>query len=416
MEGGIDLAAGTFWRQLDGYAIIKVHSNRPEGLLNALLARRREVWHVERVSPDLLLMRTSLADVPIVRALADELGVSIVVLKEGGLPFLFRRWASRVLFALGAVLSLLLLVWLTRYIWFIEVQGVGRGVEGQIRAALTDLGVSPGVLRRRLDADRLAEQLLLRVPRLAWVGVSTRGTYLQVRAQERVVPETLGYGPADLIARKDGLVLELVTLRGSSRVQKGQLVSRGEVLIAGVEDGQAVRAEGLVRGRVWYEGRAEVLLREERRQRTGRIEERLGVCVGDVRLILPFLGRGSRGGGERSDPDLAWEEEARVVPWRWGGLRLPLAGLVVTRYEVKREVVTRTEEQARQEALQEAWNRARQKLPPGVVVLSAHEEAERKEEGGNPRIIARVLITTFEDLGGYRLRPDTAAGGGDTRL
>lgn len=385
-------------------------------MLNALLARSREIWHVERVSPDLLLMRTSLADVPLVRELARERGMRMVVLKEGGLPFLFKRWTSRLGFVMGAALSLLLLAWLTRYIWFIDVQGVGTAVDRQIRTALTDLGIAPGMLGQRLDTDRLAEQLLLRVPRLAWVGVRARGTYLQVRAVERVVPESLGYGPADLIARKDGLVTELVVLRGSARVQTGQLVSRGEVLVAGVEAGQAVRADGLVRGRVWYEGRAEVLLQEQRLQRTGRVQRRYGVQVGNVRLAVPFWRGGSGGSGERPGSNLTWEEESRTIPWGWGQLRLPVAGLIVTRYEAEREIVNRTEEQARQEALQQAWNMARQQLPPGVEVLSTHEEAQFEDSGDIRRVVARVLITTEEDLGVYRLRPEESAGGGDTRL
>lgn len=385
-------------------------------MLNALLARSREIWHVERVSPDLLLMRTSLADLPLVRELARERGMRMVVLKEGGLPFLFKRWTSRLAFVMGAALSLLLLAWLTRYIWFIDVQGVGTAVDRQIRSALTDLGIAPGMLGQRLDTDRLAEQLLLRVPRLAWVGVCARGTYLQVRAVERVVPESLGYGPADLIARKDGLVTELVVLRGSARVQTGQLVGRGEVLVAGVEAGQAVRADGLVRGRVWYEGRAEVSLQEQRLQRTGRVQRRYGVQVGNVRLAVPFWRGRSGGSGERSGSNLTWEEESRTIPWGWGQLRLPVAGLIVTRYEAERAIVNRTEEQARQEALQQAWNMARQQLPPGVEVLSTHEEAQFEDSGDIRRMVARVLITTEEDLGVYRLRPEESAGGGDTRL
>lgn len=385
-------------------------------MLNALLARSREIWHVERVSPDLLLMRTSLADVPLVRELARERGMRMVVLKEGGLPLLFKRWTSRLAFVMGAALSLLLLAWLTRYIWFIDVEGVGTAVDRQIRTALTDLGIAPGMLGQRLDTDRLAEQLLLRVPRLAWVGVRVRGTYLQVRAVERVVPESLGYGPADLIARKDGLVTELVVLRGSARVQTGQLVSRGEVLVAGVEAGQAVRADGLVRGRVWYEGRAEVSLQEQRLQRTGRVQRRYGVQVGNVRLAVPFWRGESGGSGERPGSNLTWEEESRTIPWGWGQLRLPVAGLIVTRYEAEREIINRTEEQARQEALQQAWNMARQQLPPGVDVLSTHEEAQFEDSGDIWRVVARVLITTEEDLGVYRLRPEESAGGGDTRL
>ncbi|HHV54368.1 MAG TPA: sporulation protein YqfD [Firmicutes bacterium] len=391
------LAASTFWRRIEGYAIIALSGGRPEELLNALLARRRYLAHVERVSPDLLLIQSSPADAGLVRELARERGLRMVVLKEGGLPFFFRRLAPRVSFVVGAALALGIMALVTRHIWFIAVQGVPAGLATRVRVALEELGIEPGLRRRQIDPDRLAEQLLLRVPQLAWVGVRTRGTLLEIRAVERIVPEALGYGPADLVARKDGLVTETLVVRGIPRVERGQPVTRGEVLIAGVEDGKPVRAEGIIRGRVWYEAEAIVPLEERLRERTGRVTRHRGIQVGRWRIMVPVPSRPSGAG--------SWEEEVKIRPGYIGTIRLPWAGITVCRFEVREQVIRRSEAEAVQEALARAWARVREQLPPGVPVVETSEDTGVSGDDGKGRSArARVLVSTSEELGTYRLR------------
>jgi len=100
-----------------------------------------------------------------------------------------------------------------------------------------------------------------------------------------------------MVAGKDGIIEEILILDGQAAVEKGDVVAKGDVLISGIVIPQPspydfsevekeltpylVRARGIVKARVWYEGYGECKLREEKTIFTGR-ERRT------IHLITPW--------------------------------------------------------------------------------------------------------------------------------
>lgn len=101
-----------------------------------------------------------------------------------------------------------------------------------------------------------------------------RGSRLIIELVKKELPPELEENiPCDIIASKDGIIEEIIALRGEALVEPGQTVSEGDVLITGKimlghePDGEEegsdtlfVHAEGIVRARVWYQKAVKVPL------------------------------------------------------------------------------------------------------------------------------------------------------------
>ena len=95
--------------------------------------------------------------------------------------------------------------------------------------------------------------------------------------------------PFDIFARKEGFIVEVRALAGSAQVQRGQAVSRGQLLISGaVEDitggVRGVHAYGEVTARTYYEINAICPAMQEQKSYTGEEKDRWALVIGNNRI------------------------------------------------------------------------------------------------------------------------------------
>ncbi|MBX6351274.1 MAG: sporulation protein YqfD [Clostridia bacterium] len=263
-------------RWLSGWVRVEARGARLAELVSAV-ARAGHPVFAARAAPDAWTFSAPRGALPAIEAEALRLGLSVRVVGRGGLPELARRLARHPsLLAFG--LGLALLLWLaSSFVWIVAVEGASEVPAPAILAAARDLGLAPGAFRPSLDRDRVARLLPVLIPRLSWATVSLRGTRAVIRVAEEAEPppELLPASrPADLVARRDGLVTDVLALAGQPAVRPGDIVAKGQVLVRGrVEavprgydpaDPRAprmtmdVRARGEVRARVWYHRYVEV--------------------------------------------------------------------------------------------------------------------------------------------------------------
>ena len=84
---------------------------------------------------------------------------------------LLHRYRKRTGLFAGAALVAVGLLILGCFIWQVEIQGLQTIPEEEVRAALTELGVRRGALRRDIDAREVERMLMLRLDKAAWVAV-----------------------------------------------------------------------------------------------------------------------------------------------------------------------------------------------------------------------------------------------------
>ena len=169
----------------------------------------------------------------------------------------------------------------------------------------------------------------------------------QVIAVRRAEAAVLAHGPANVVARRPGLVTRVEALGGQAAVVPGDTVTQGQLLISGAVDldNGGLRWQhgmGRVWARTWYELTAQVPLTVRQRGVPLSSRTRYALDIGKKRIKL--YGKGSTLGG---DCDKITQYRPVCLPW---GLRLPItvAAETVTAYGPSTDV-PRSAGEARQE-------------------------------------------------------------------
>ena len=202
-----------------------------------------------------LTLRLSLAKR--ILAEAEERGIAYAVVKRRGLPVLFARYRFRFGILLGVLIATLLVFFAGRVVWDIRIEGNERISSAAIRQMLAREGVAVGSYIPALNTDRIENRILLSTDEISWISVNVVGNVAEVQIREREeqeVRERLTL-PANLVARKAGLVEEVRIFRGKVMVSAGKAVEKGDLLVSGLYDSRMVgfrytRASGQVMARV----------------------------------------------------------------------------------------------------------------------------------------------------------------------
>ncbi len=168
------------------------------------------------------------------RSPARRAGVRLHLLRKRGLPFLLRPIRHRFGLWSGLFTALLFLFLSTAFLWTVEIEGVTPATAAKIRETLSEHGLRPGVLQNRQDAEHLRRMLLMEIDCLDFAAVNLYGSRAVVVATEAdPIPES-EYPeiamPADLVAGKDGYLLETRIHRGEQLIFPGAAVRAGEII------------------------------------------------------------------------------------------------------------------------------------------------------------------------------------------
>lgn len=387
---------------LTGYVEILVRGKFPEKFVNMAAARGIFLWDVWQSRNGEFSLKVGLRDIYSLRHIARKTGCRFFIRRRVGFPFFLSRLRRRKVLAAGAVFFLVTLYLLSILVWHIEVVGNENITSRVILQVAAREGLVRGVPRWKVDAGRLEEALLEQFPQLAWVGVYREGTRVTIEVVEKKPLPKENRAPCHVVAKKDGLVEEMLVLKGLPLVGEGDTVTEGQILISGeipVTSGEGneelkkmeyVQARGVVRARVWYEGYGEEELVKTGVRRTGRSVTRVCMRTGDGEIILM---------GPRQIPFKYFAEETLwKSPGGWRNIHLPVE--FITRRYYEREIYTVT--QTRSEALRVARNRAlkdaMRTVPPEGKVL---RQTVREVGTVHPENLVRVkvLLEVMEDIG-----------------
>jgi len=180
-------------------------------------------------------------------------GISPVSVTLKGLPqFLYLR-RYRVGVFLGVTVGILLSVLSGQYIWQIEVVGNETLTDEEVLFLLSTEGVYEGAPIQTIDALAVANRLCEKSPLIAFIGVNIVGNRVEAMVLEhkdKGVP-LADDTPSNIVAEKNGVIVSVVLEAGVSKLKAGDTVSKGELLISGVnllrnEKYHYQRAKGVV--------------------------------------------------------------------------------------------------------------------------------------------------------------------------
>jgi len=274
-----------------GQVRLRVECAFPERVLNLCSARNLAFWDLEWEDEQTFTCRLSRQDFARLRKAAEPLDCTLSVVRREGAPYFLARFRHRQALVTGLVVCGLGLFLGSFFIWDFRVEGNETVPTETILRSLEQNGVSIGTFGLSLDGEDLRNHVLLEIPQLSWITVNVSGCRANVQVRERAVKPPLldETTPANVVARRAGLVLEVRALEGVKCVLPGTAVTEGQLLISGVEDTGTLGARvlagmGRVKGRTWHTLTCSVPLTGQTLRPTGREKTGLSLVFGKRRV------------------------------------------------------------------------------------------------------------------------------------
>jgi similar to stage IV sporulation protein len=394
---------------IKGYLEISLWGEEPERVINMALVRGIHLWDIRQEEKGCYLLKVRLGGYKALRHLVRRCDSHMRIVKKRGMPFYIMRANKRRVLVLGMLCFCAILYFLGSFVWNIEITGNEHVDTQLIMEYLDKQGVRIGAPKASFDRDLVVEHLLTDIPELAWAGMNIRGSSVKLEVSEKtLIPLDFQSGPADIVAARDGKIVELLVLKGTPLVQEGDQVYKGQILVSKLvypqiqmnEDGSIspggepteVRAKALVRARVERQQIAECPLREEVDRDTGRKTEVVVWRYKGWEMVVK---------GPRDVPYEFYRTVSQCETILPG--RIP-EGLVEIVSIIYIEQSHETHEWGLEGAYREAVKRARKEvmktLPSDYRIITEIHEPVPVERADLIRV--SYLIETVEDIGSYR--------------
>ena len=215
--------------RLQGQVRIRVETPFPERVLNLCGARNLAFWDMEWESETAFTCRLNRRDYYALRRVVKQLDCRLTVVRKEGVPFFLGRFRRRHALLAGLTLCSALLFFGSFFIWDFTVEGNQRVTDEEILRALQRQGVGIGTFGISLDTEDIRNHVLLEIPELLWITVNVSGCRAYVEVRERVeAPEPVDERePTNVVARRDGLILDIQAMDGVRCVLPGTSVEAG---------------------------------------------------------------------------------------------------------------------------------------------------------------------------------------------
>lgn len=394
-----------------GYVTIRISGYAKEKLINFLIRSDLNVWDVVEKG-DYFEVKLKAKDFKMIRQYARKAKCRVRIESKHGLPFLVAKFKARKALIVGLIVAVLTIYILSSFVWFVEIKGASEISKKKIFSSLKKAGFEYGMLKYRLNTDKI-EKTLRKNKKVAWVDVKLTGTKLLVDVVEKVIIEQSEKEGqvVNVVAKKPGLITELIVLAGEPVVKEGEMVKKGEKIISGIikhysqasEEGLAAKeedrelveeeqvvAKGIVMAKVWYESYGEAKLKNYYRQETGKTVDNFTIRYEDEKINLY---------GPQNPPFEHYKVKKTVksLP-SWRNISFPIE-IIRRRYiEVKKFKEERSLVAAKKLAKERALEYILSKIDKQAEIINKDLKLISGEKEGNNIVRIKALITTKENI------------------
>lgn len=215
-----------------GYVLLAVKGEYSERILNICACNNISVWKIKR-KKDKLLFCIFARDFRKLLHCGRGMGTSVHIEKKAGIPFLYNKAKRRPGILIGAVLFFALIIYLSGFVWNININCEQKIDRNEVMTACKKIGIYEGKRIKSIDFENAAVLLALELPDVSWASVNVEGTVVSVNIN-KAVKSKKDDTPCNIKANCDGMILSVKATKGSSVVKVGDIVTRGDLLISGI--------------------------------------------------------------------------------------------------------------------------------------------------------------------------------------
>lgn len=292
-----------------------------------------------------------------------------------GLGYLLSKYKKRTGFFVGLLFAVTIVYLSSLFVWEISVEGNEKVTDKEIEALLENVGFCRGTRKKKADIEKIINACLIADERLSWMSINYDGTMAYVLIKEaRLAEKKTRKENVNIVANRDGIIVRVDALGGEATVEKGQTVTRGEMLISSFV---SKRTGGSImhgaRGFVWAMTQRKycvfVPLEYYEKQYMGKVKNRYEISFLSRHISLPFFGE-----SKKSNLSFEYSKSKKQISLFDKG-KIPVFCSVTT----KREYIESVKRRSEKEALQIAKNEAMEQLKrasSSFVCVSKEESFE----------------------------------------
>ena len=225
---------------LNGYVNIFVEGVFLERFINICRSKNIILWNIERKKSTIMYANISIADFRKIRRIAYKTKSIVKIREKKGLPFIFYRYKKRKIFLFCLLIMVLALIIFSQFLWNVELvikeSEKLENVDGtEILQNLEDAGLKTGKLKKNINIANAVNSVRLKRNDIAWMGINLKGTNAIVEVVfSTEKPDMVNNNEyCNIVADREGIIYKISAQNGTPQVKNGDLVRKGDVLIAG---------------------------------------------------------------------------------------------------------------------------------------------------------------------------------------
>ena len=277
-----------------GYVSIEVEGYFIERFINICNSKKIFLWNMKRKHSTIIRVNIGIRDFKKIKEIAKKTKCRVKIQKKRGIPFILHKYKKRKIFAIFFILLIIAVITLSNFVWNIEVIGNNKISAEEIIKDLADDNFKVGTSKTNLNTKNIIDKIRLKRSDLAWIGIDIKGTNAIVKIVEAdLKPDIIKEEEyCNIVATKDAMIVKINAQNGTAVVKEGDIVTKGTVLIQGWLEGQFtgiryVHANGEVQAKVWYSQKASVPLKQTKKIKTGKEENKYSVKINNFEINLP---------------------------------------------------------------------------------------------------------------------------------
>ncbi len=399
------MALTNLWYYIIGYLEITIMGVAVERFINLALRENILIWDIKKYRGG-MKAKVRARDFARLRSFLKNTGCRVKIVNKQGLPFLFHKMKTRKSLTLGLFITLVVLIYLSTFIWFVDIAGNERVSSGEIEQIIKDHGLQPGVRRTDVDPVNIENDLKAEYDEIMWAGVELTGTRALIKVVEKEPEPKIPQGPTNVVATRHAYIVDTMVFSGYPAVETGDTVRPGDILVHGrivpadMERGEddewdlseypKTQAKGFVKGKIHYSGVGEIPVKDEVSSQTGEKYTRYGIYLeGETRFLdlkdIPFV-----------------EYDKRKTVRK---LSLPVSdrqlGFITEQfYELETKSVKRDKERAQKIAQEKAIQEALAKARDDDEVANITDKFYRSVETDDDNMVSvQAIISVETDIG-----------------
>lgn len=285
-------------KYVKGYVNIFVEGMFLERFINICRSKNITLWNIERKRATIMYVNISIEDFKRIKRIASKTKCKVKIVSKKGLPFIFYRYKKRKIFILCLFLVVVALLALSQFLWNIDINvkdddGTVEYNKEEIMHNLEEAGLKIGKLKSDININTIVNNIRLKRDDIAWIGINMQGTNAIVEIvfsteKPNIVNES---DYCNIVADREGSIHKISAQNGTPQVKVGDIVRKGDMLIAGWIEGnytgkEYVHSRGDIQAKVWYSKKIKENFKQSIKIETGNVEEKYSIKFNNFQINL----------------------------------------------------------------------------------------------------------------------------------